>query len=410
LKKATEKTESSHVSGERRIDLSGGFAAGHVIAERYRILEKIGEGGMSQVFSAHDLLEGRDVALKIMMFDGKNRAYLEARFQREIDIASQLKSRVFVPMYDHGISDNAYIAMELLTGENLQERLSREGRLSLAATLNVLWALSTGLREAHDLCIIHRDLKPSNIFFANSGEEETIRILDFGIAKDLWSPEKLTRKGYVLGSQHYMSPEQAAGKEVDARSDLWSVAVVLYRCLTGRRPFEGKIGTLILQIANERHPQATSVASGLPPAIDAFFDQALAKRPENRFPDIMSMLKAFKHVVDHAAQVAPPITKRPPTTPSSPTQAGDVSYGEYARLVSSDPESQVPTIEAPLEILERHSTEEPLHAFPPSRWEAMRNVEIHSPSRQEFLLYIAIGFVLLSLIAFGAVVWMTGLK
>jgi len=423
LKNARHEARNSHTSGERRIDLSGGIPQGHIIAERYRVQRRIGEGGMSQVFSARDLLSGRDVALKIITFDGKDQDRLEGRFRREIDIARQLRSPAFVPMYDHGFCvDSAFIAMELLTGENLEERLLREGRLSPAATLVVFRALSAGLREVHDLCIIHRDLKPSNIFFARSGEEENVRLLDFGIAKDLWSPEKLTRQGYVLGSPRYMSPEQAAGKEVDARSDAWSVAVILYRCLTGKRPFDGAVGRIILQIANEPHRPPTNIASGLPHGIDAFFDRALAKRPENRFPDITSMLRAFELVVPdrlsgkagEAPQDAPPRKGRsPPTTPSSPTQAGDISYEEYAAMASkderpSDRPSISPTVEVPASILTGHSTDRPPRLFPPSPWQEKRKTKIHPLTVREFALYVAIGTGLLILIAFGVVAWMTG--
>lgn len=358
---ASDSSVSSGASGERAIQTDSAWARGTLIADRYRLADQIGEGGMGRVFAAHDELVGRDVAIKIVSFDRGDRDQLESRFRREVEIAMQLHGAPFVPVLDHAIRvECAYLAMELLDGESLQSYLSREGRLDRDATLHMLRGVAGGLAIAHDLCIVHRDLKPSNVFLARGGLAEGIRLIDFGIAKDLWTSSKLTMAGALLGSPHYASPEQARCVEIDHRSDLWSLGVILFRCLTGRRPFEGKLSQLVVRIVNEKHPAPSKLVTSLPASVDEFFERALAKRPEARFQDVREMLAAFEQVVagwpgaDRRAQ-AEVMTIRaaaPIETPSTSgeriserTVMGGESYETYAALASTERNSIDLTVE-----------------------------------------------------------------
>src|SRR5262249_15523448 len=163
------------------------------------------------------------------------------------------------------------LVMELLRGEDLGERLKTKGRLTLAETAALVTPIARALRGAHDAGIVHRDLKPSNIFLARIDEEEEVpKILDFGVAKDTSAAQiegEATKTGEIIGSPHYMSPEQVRGlKDLDARSDLWALGVIVFRCLTGQLPFPGEaIGAVIGQILADPIPLATSIAPDLPP-------------------------------------------------------------------------------------------------------------------------------------------------
>lgn len=342
--------EASWASGERSVIVSEQWSVGQLVAERYRLERLVGEGGMSRVFAAYDTLEERQVALKLVSFDRGERAQLEARFKREIEVAMQLRGAPFVTVHDHGLrADCAYIAMDLLIGESLQARLGRVGKLDLFATLSMLRGVARGLAVAHELCIVHRDLKPSNVFFASDDASEVVRLLDFGIAKDLWTSSKLTQAGVMLGSPHYVSPEQAKCADLDHRSDLWSLGVILYRCLTGQRPFDGQLSTLVVRIVTEKHTPPSRLAV-LPPSVDAFFERALAKRPDDRFQDLRSMVEALEVIAAEGLHVdsqrlsishrSTPVVPHP--SASDATQLAAASYETYAAQVTLNQSSTSP--------------------------------------------------------------------
>lgn len=340
-----ETSQVSQVSGERELPTGPRWSLGQVVADRYRLEKLIGEGGASHVYAAHDQLHNRAVALKLLTLDGSDRGQLEGRFRREIEVATQLHGPAFVPVFDHGVRPECgFIAMELLIGESLQDRLTRVRRLDLDSTVGVIREIAAGLAVAHDLCIVHRDLKPANVFLCRGGTERAVKILDFGIAKDLWTSSKLTHNGALVGSPHYVSPEQARCVEIDHRSDLWSLGVVIYRCLTGARPFDGSPAQLILRIVKDPHERATKIAPDLPPSLDAFFERALAKRPEERFQDVGSMLSAIAQIADearHGSGVRPAVksdapasARARPTSLSERTRVGAAGYDAYVAMVS----------------------------------------------------------------------------
>jgi len=210
------------------------------------------------------------------------------RFKREAQAAATLRSPHVVQVLDYGVDQGTpYIAMELMEGESLAQRLKRQGRLTLEATATVLTHVARAVGKAHEIGVVHRDLKPDNIFLVPYEDDEMAKVLDFGIAKrtgtgSLGGPE--TRTGSLLGTPHYMSPEQASGrKEVDHRTDVWAIAVIAFECLTGKRPFADEtLGGLVLAICTEQPPVPSSLAP-VPPGFDEWFARGTAKDAAHRF-------------------------------------------------------------------------------------------------------------------------------
>jgi serine/threonine-protein kinase len=197
-----------------------------------------------------------------------------------------------------------YIVMELLDGEDLETRLRRVGRLTVAAASPIAGQIAKALRTAHEAGIVHRDLKPANVFLCRHQDEETAKVLDFGIAKANGEAQvgEGTATGVVMGSVHFMSPEQTrALKHVDARTDLWALGVILYRCLTGRLPFLGdQITTVLVAISVDPVPPPSQLAPHLGPDVDRFFARALARDPAERFQSAREMSEAFGALVSGA--------------------------------------------------------------------------------------------------------------
>nr|WP_275939327.1 serine/threonine-protein kinase [Polyangium spumosum] len=270
--------------------------SGDIIASRYVLERPLAKGGMGAVWVARHVELGARVALKVMAKEHVDTPLARERFQREARACAQIRSPNVVAVHDYGVADGApFLVMELLEGEDLQACLAREGRLSLSAAIAVLLPVCKGLRRAHELGIVHRDIKPSNVFLARQGDEVVVKILDFGVARithDLGG--QTTRTGMLLGSPSYMSPEQARGRRVDHRSDLWSLAVVLYECLTGRPPFVSQaLGDLLVEVCTEPIPPPTTITPDLPAGVDRFFARALARSPDERFQDAEAFADAL---------------------------------------------------------------------------------------------------------------------
>jgi serine/threonine protein kinase len=273
-------------------------APGTILAGKYRLEHPLATGGMGSIWVGRHLQLDVPVAMKFMDGGHASTAGGHARFEREARWAAALRNQHVVQVIDFGVEDGIpYLVMELLVGEDLGERLSRERRISLAAASKILNQTARGLRTAHEARVVHRDLKPANIFLARIDDEEVVKILDFGIAKEsqLVPANESTRTGELMGSPHYMSPEQVrSARDLDARSDLWSLSVILFRALTGRLPFPGDaIGAVIAQILADPIPRVVHVAPDLPYQLDAFFARGFARDRAQRFQTAREMAEAF---------------------------------------------------------------------------------------------------------------------
>lgn len=339
-----------------------------VLGDRYRLVSPIGQGGTSTVWRARDLVEERDVAVKLVASELRAQPEI-ARFSREVELVKQLDGPAFVEVLDHGVADaGPYIVMTLLEGESLHERLAARGRLRPHETVALLEGIAGGLERAHALEVVHRDLKPGNLFFERALDDpehdETVKILDFGIAKDTWGA-RITQTGTTLGTAPYMSPEQLrANATVDRRSDLWSLAVVLFRCLTGTLPVVGTGVQLSLAIVEGKVAKPSSVLPGLTPRVDAFFARALALDPAARYQSATEMLEAYAEVIADLEPAAVP--SQPPRAGRasvSPTAVGPAGYDVYAALASSggratgDGPHEHPTVVAPVGRIEEGAIE-----------------------------------------------------
>ncbi|MDQ2647879.1 MAG: serine/threonine protein kinase, partial [Myxococcota bacterium] len=244
------------------------FMAGELVAERYRLIRMLGQGGMGVVWVAHSLVLGVDVAIKLMR-SGIAKPELAARMAREAQATATLGHPALVRVFDFGVTPKGtpYLVMELAHGETLGALLRREHRLSAVQAVQMLLPVADGLRCAHERGIVHRDIKPENVFLARDalGRIQP-KLLDFGIAKleHQTGDGRLTQMGVVLGSPEFMSPEQARGdQDTDARSDVWSLCVVLYEMLTGTVPFKDENYNALMQsILHEAPVPTTEYATG----------------------------------------------------------------------------------------------------------------------------------------------------
>jgi serine/threonine protein kinase len=255
---------------------------------KYRILERIGRGGMGTVFKAHDPVLDRLVALKVISSEGDVTDELKARFYREAQACAKLNHPNIVVVHDLGEADGQlYIVMEFLDGEELKHVIAARRRLSLEQKLALMTQVCDGLHYAHQKGIIHRDIKPGNIFVLGNGQ---VKILDFGIARiAAGSDPGLTRTGLIMGTLRYMSPEQARGR-VDQRSDIFSVGAVFYELLAHRPAFDSEDPMEILEkLRVEQPPPLTELDPAIPSELAAIVERALHKDPAQRFPDLGEM-------------------------------------------------------------------------------------------------------------------------
>jgi serine/threonine protein kinase len=255
---------------------------------RYRILERLGAGGMGTVYKAHDPQLDRVVALKLPRFDGpqRDRANRVQRFQREARAAAQVWHPHVCPIYDVGDHEGQpFVVMAYVEGQSLAERLAAKGRYEdIGEAVILVRQVLDALDAVHARGIIHRDLKPSNIMIDAAGRAV---LTDFGLARPENDAEHLTSDGVVVGTPAFMAPEQAAGESasVGPWTDVYSLAVVLYQMLTGRLPFEGPALTVLAKILHEEPPPASSKRPGLDLALEAILRKAMAKRPPDRYPN-----------------------------------------------------------------------------------------------------------------------------
>lgn len=265
------------------------LSKGQKINDRYEIIKTIGEGGMANVYLANDTILDRKVAIKVLRGDLSNDEKFIRRFKREALSVSNLSHPNIVEVYDVGEEDgNYYIVMEYIEGKTLKQLLQKRGALTLNEVIDIMTQLTDGLAHAHEAYIIHRDIKPQNIMIEDNG---LVKITDFGIAMALNSTQ-LTQTNSVMGSVHYLPPEQANGKGSTVKSDIYSLGILMYELLTGSVPFKGDTAVEIaLKHMKEKIPSIRKQNPTIPQSVENIVLKATAKNPKNRYDNVRDMYK-----------------------------------------------------------------------------------------------------------------------
>ena len=320
------------------------FIGREILDGQFKILQKIGSGGMGSVYKALQPEMNRMVGVKILHPKLINRQDLVSRFRREARAMSHLShpnsTKVF--LYGELEDGSLYIVMEFLEGKNLNQTVRAEGPFPVARALPILIQVCGALDEAHQAGIIHRDMKPENLFLCQQGKlRDFPKVLDFGLAKVTEREMRpgsliLTQEGMVFGTPEFMSPEQAQGAVLTPSSDLYSLAVILYEVLTGKLPFDGKGSMDFIQL----HVNATPIplserVQGLrfPPLLDQVMARALQKKPQDRFASAADFALALQAVVDGKTALPPELLRRAEAqavNPTGPSGAANVHLGRRA--------------------------------------------------------------------------------
>jgi eukaryotic-like serine/threonine-protein kinase len=285
-----------------------------VVDGRYRVLHRLGSGGMAEVYCAQDLQLGRKVALKILYRRFAEDGEFVERFRREASSAAGLQHQHVVAVYDRGEYDGTYyIAMEYLEGRSLKTIVQQEAPLELDRAIDLITQVLRAARFAHRRGIIHRDLKPHNVIVDDNGRA---KVTDFGIARA--GASDMTQTGSIMGTAQYLSPEQAQGHAVSAASDIYSIGIMLYELLTGRVPFDGESAvTVALKQVNERPVPPSALNPAVTPELEEVVMRALEKDPARRFPDADAFISALQAARDGTATaVLAPVAAAPLDPPS----------------------------------------------------------------------------------------------
>ena len=321
---------------------------GAVIAERYHVLEKLGEGGMGQVYLAEHVKMGRRSAVKVMNASVAHDANAISRFNREASNASRIDHPNVAAIYDFGETPDGlvYLAMQYVEGKTLTQIMQAAGPMPPARAAEIIRQAAEGLDAAHDLGIVHRDLKPDNIMVTKDRDGgDCVKVVDFGIAKAAGSTtQQVTRTGIVVGTPEYMSPEQIAGEEVDARSDLYSLALVAFNLITGDLPFPASsTQTSMVMRLTERARSLAEVRPDIawPAELQAVMSRALERQPDRRFATTREFGRALQAAVAGMAPVAPTAqrtTEVPAPTAVIPT--GETTIAPATRPVPAAPDKR----------------------------------------------------------------------
>ena len=314
----------------------GADLVGQVVADRYHVMKKLGEGGMGRVYLAEHVKMGRRSAIKVMNPAMVHDPDAVARFNREASNASRINHPNVCAIYDFGDTADGlvFLAMEFIEGEPLTDLLIREGVLPIARATNIFLQTAEALQAAHELGIVHRDLKPDNIMLTKGrGGSDTVKVVDFGIAKAIAGTEasqKVTKTGLVMGTPEFMSPEQLSGDNVDGRSDLYSLALAFYQMLSGTLPFEATtVQETMIKRLTEEPAKLTDVRPDLafPPGLQAVLDSALMRSPAQR----------YQSVAKFAADVAAVTGGGPPGGTFGPADGGEDAAPRSGACVAHGP-------------------------------------------------------------------------
>lgn len=292
-----------------------------VLDNRYKVIEKIGVGGMADVYRGYDELLGRTVAIKILHANFASDEGFVGRFKREAQNAGRLSHPNIVNMYDVGYDQGYhYIVMEYVEGQTLKEYIQERGKLSIDEAIKFAVAIAEGLEHAHAMGIVHCDIKPHNMLITKSGR---LKVTDFGIARAMNSQNTMMYTNSVMGSAHYLSPEQASGKAIDGSTDIYSLGVVLYEMLTGRVPYEADTPIAVaLKHVKDKLIPPTRYNQSIPPLLESVVMKALQKKPADRYRSVSEMIGDLRmsggfagfgtsrmRQYDFATQVLPPVNE-----------------------------------------------------------------------------------------------------
>jgi eukaryotic-like serine/threonine-protein kinase len=323
-----------------------------LIGGKYELGGLIGRGGMGSVYECRHASLGTPVAIKFIDAEYANSNDAKSRFDTEARAAATIQSKHAIQIFDHGVTEDGrpYIVMELLVGEALDKRITRLGAISLPETALMIRQVARALSRAHERGIIHRDLKPENIFLVRGpdDDEDVAKVLDFGIAKIKAAPGAVgisssTKTGTLLGTPFFMSPEQARGlRTVDQRSDLWSLGVIVFKCVTGVLPFDGEsLGDLLVKICTSPIPVPSQVVPSLPAHLDGWMIRALDREPDHRFQTAGELADSLGAIAGLS------FPRGVPSSGSTPDPSGYVHSSPYSPRPISSPEAHSSTARDP---------------------------------------------------------------
>ncbi|MFE7645419.1 protein kinase domain-containing protein [Streptomyces phaeoluteigriseus] len=327
----------------------GRYAGRALAGGRYQLRDLLGEGGMASVHLAYDSVLDRQVAVKTLHTElGREQAFRE-RFRREAQAVAKLTHTNIVSVFDTGEDDvdgmtTPYIVMEYIEGRPLgsvlDEDVRRQGAMPADKALKITADVLAALEISHEMGLVHRDIKPGNVMMTKRG---VVKVMDFGIARAMQSGvTSMTQTGMVVGTPQYLSPEQALGRAVDARSDLYSVGIMLFQLVTGRLPFDADSPLAIAYAHVQEEPVApSSINRALPPAVDALVARALKKNPNERFPTAVAMR-------DECLRVATSFQPAPPSiVPGTPSQSGSGVGSAVFPPVGQNSQSPMGSVQTP---------------------------------------------------------------
>ena len=353
---------------------------GQKINDRYEIIKTIGEGGMANVYLANDTILDRKVAIKVLRGDLSNDEKFIRRFQREALSVSNLSHPNIVEVYDVGEEDGQYyIVMEYIEGKTLKQLLKKRETLTLPEVIDIMLQLTDGLAHAHESYIIHRDIKPQNIMILDNG---LVKITDFGIAMAL-NATQLTQTNSVMGSVHYLPPEQANGKSATVKSDIYSLGILMYELITGSVPFKGDNAVEIaLKHMKEKIPSIRKQNPTIPQSVENIVIKATAKNPRNRYDSVKEMHEDLEVCMEK----------------------------ENAKKVTFEyPENDIDDSEPITKKKEKNKIEKPNVEYTEKKEESIEEDILETPKKRNTVILLLTGIVLFLLIIAG-IFWLSSTK